>query len=283
MSKLFFGLILGAILGALDGLTALVSAPEVRPQILGIILGSTGKGLVAGVLIGWFARKVNSLPLGILFGLAIGAALAYPFAAGVNPETGKIYFWEIMIPGSIVGMIVGYATQRYGLPAARAIVALFAVLGFAAPGHAGEAKAVTGKMAFEQLRSLAGEWQAPASGPTMVFRVTGGGTAVTETLMPGTDHEMMSVYHMDGDDLVLTHYCAGGNQPRMKLDIAASTPEKLQFAFVGGTNLDGGVSHVHQGWISVKDPNHFDAAWTAFAGDKPSGENKFVGMTRKNP
>lgn len=115
MNKLLFGLILGGILGALDGLTALVSAPETRPFILGIIFGSTMKGLVAGIVIGWFARKVNSLALGVAFGLLIGAALAYPIARGKDPNTGKNYFWEIMIPGSIVGMIVGFATQKYGL------------------------------------------------------------------------------------------------------------------------------------------------------------------------
>jgi uncharacterized membrane protein (Fun14 family) len=116
MNKPVLGLLLGGALGALDGLTALVSAPEVAPQIMGIIIGSMGKGLVAGVLIGWFARKVNSLPLGLVFGLGIAALLALPFAVGKDPATGKRYFWEIMIPGSMVGLIVGYATQRFGRP-----------------------------------------------------------------------------------------------------------------------------------------------------------------------
>jgi uncharacterized membrane protein (Fun14 family) len=114
MNKPLLGLVLGGGLGVLDGLSALVSAPEVAPQIMGIIIGSMGKGLVAGVLIGWLARKVNSLPMGILVGVGVGALLALPFAIGRNPETGKIYFWEIMIPGSLVGLIVGYATQRFG-------------------------------------------------------------------------------------------------------------------------------------------------------------------------
>ncbi len=120
MNKPMLGLVLGGALGALDGLTALVSAPEVAPQIMGIVLGSTFKGLVAGVLIGWIARKLNNLPLGILIGLGIGALLALPFALGKNPETGAVYFWEIMIPGSMVGLIVGYATQKFGTAPARA-------------------------------------------------------------------------------------------------------------------------------------------------------------------
>jgi membrane protease YdiL (CAAX protease family) len=73
--------------------------------------------LVAGVLIGLVASKVNNLAAGITAGVVIAALLALPFALGVDPVTGKRYFWEIMIPGSIVGLIVGYATQRFGQPA----------------------------------------------------------------------------------------------------------------------------------------------------------------------
>jgi len=119
MNKPVLGLVLGGVLGALDGLTALVSAPEVAPQIVGIVIGSMGKGLVAGLLIGWIARKLHSLPLALLIGLGIGALLALPFALGTDPTTGKRYFWEIMIPGSIVGLMVGYATQKFGQPAAQ--------------------------------------------------------------------------------------------------------------------------------------------------------------------
>jgi predicted ABC-type sugar transport system permease subunit len=109
MSKPIFGLLLGGVLGVFDGLTALLSAPQTRPEIVGIVIGSTVKGLIAGVLIGFFARKVKSVPLGILFGLIVGGLLAYGVVLMGNP-----YFWEIVLPGSIVGIIVGYATQRHG-------------------------------------------------------------------------------------------------------------------------------------------------------------------------
>jgi MFS family permease len=97
-----------------DGLTALVSAPEVAPDIVGIVIGSTFKGLIVGVLAGWFANKVNSMPAGVLVGLLLGAFFAFLVAVMPSPD-GKHYYWEIMLPGSVVGMIVGYATQRYGL------------------------------------------------------------------------------------------------------------------------------------------------------------------------
>lgn len=113
MNKILLGLLLGGVLGAVDGATAWFT-PEVRPEMMTIILGSMFKGLVGGVLIGFFARKVKSVPLGILFGLFIGALLAFAIAAMPDAITGKHYYKEIMIPGSIVGLIVGFATQKYG-------------------------------------------------------------------------------------------------------------------------------------------------------------------------
>jgi hypothetical protein len=113
MNKPVFGLVLGGILGIFDGLSALVSSPEVSSQIAGIVVGSTFKGLIAGVLIGWFAKKVNSLPLGVAFGLIVGAALALPIAIMNSNALHHNYYWQIMLPGSVVGLIVGYATQRY--------------------------------------------------------------------------------------------------------------------------------------------------------------------------
>jgi hypothetical protein len=108
MNKITYGLILGGILGIFDGLTSWFT-PEVRPALMGIVLGSTFKGLLAGVLIGVFARKVHSLALGVLFGLGVGLLFAF-FIAHMQ---GKYYF-EIMLPGGLVGLIVGYATQKYG-------------------------------------------------------------------------------------------------------------------------------------------------------------------------
>lgn len=112
MNKVVLGLVVGGILGIFDGLSAWFT-PAVRAQLLGIVIGSTVKGLIAGILIGYFAKKVNSLPLGLLFGLGIGLLLAYAVAAMPDPS-GKHYYLEIMLPGGIVGMIVGYATQRFG-------------------------------------------------------------------------------------------------------------------------------------------------------------------------
>ena len=124
MTKPVLGLALGGVLGILDGLSAMVSAgddPAVRAGIVGIVIGSTIKGLLTGAIIGWFARRARSLSAGIVFGLAVGVALAYVVCllqkmGGQNP-----YYWQIMLPGGILGVIVGYATVQYGSPAAVAI------------------------------------------------------------------------------------------------------------------------------------------------------------------
>jgi hypothetical protein len=108
MNKILLGLLVGAVLGAIDGATAWFT-PAVRPEIVGIIIGSTVKGIIAGAAAGIFARKVNSVPLGILFGLAVGFLLAFLVA---YLQHG--YYFEIILPGSIVGALVGWATQRYG-------------------------------------------------------------------------------------------------------------------------------------------------------------------------
>ncbi|MFI5209840.1 MAG: hypothetical protein ACHQ2E_05290 [Gemmatimonadales bacterium] len=113
MNKPVLGLLLGGFLGVFDGLSALISAPEVAPGIVGIVIGSTFKGVVTGVLVGWFARRVNSLRWGIAFGLVMGAFFAFLVAAMPQPS-GVHYYWQIILPGSVLGIIVGYATQRYG-------------------------------------------------------------------------------------------------------------------------------------------------------------------------
>lgn len=108
MSKPLIGLLLGALLGAVDGLTSWFT-PAVRDQLGVIVIGSTIKGIIAGVAIGFFAKKFHSLPIGILFGLIVGAFLAYLTAL---MQGG--YYFEIILPGTMVGLIVGFATQKYG-------------------------------------------------------------------------------------------------------------------------------------------------------------------------
>jgi len=110
MNKPVFAMLLGGVLGVLDGLSALISAPEVRPMIAGIVAGSTFKGVVAGLIVGLVAQRTQSVPIIVGVGLLVGAFFAYLVTLG------EPYFWEIILPGSIVGLIVGFATARYRVP-----------------------------------------------------------------------------------------------------------------------------------------------------------------------
>ena len=115
MNRPLLGLLLGAVIGLFDGSTAYVSAPELRDQILAIVLGSSVKGLVGGLITGFIVNKTRSHALGIGVGLTIATALAAIVAHlnAVQYEDPSMY-WKIILPGAAMGMIVGYATVRFG-------------------------------------------------------------------------------------------------------------------------------------------------------------------------
>src|SRR4051794_12488708 len=94
--------------------------------------------------------------------------------------------------------------------------------------------------ALDHLKALAGTWVSEKPGQdgkpmTTIFKVTSGGTAVEETLFAGSDHEMVDMYTVDGDKLVLTHYCMMGNQPHMQLK--SNEKGTISFAYVDGGNI----------------------------------------------
>ena len=87
---------------------------------------------------------------------------------------------------------------------------------------------------------------------------------------------MINMYHLDGEDLMLTHYCAGGNQPRMRLDREGSSADNLIFAFAGGTNLDPSTDHyIHSANLQVRDDGALDSVWYSHAGEEQAGEMAF--------
>jgi hypothetical protein len=87
---------------------------------------------------------------------------------------------------------------------------------------------------------------------------------------------MVSVYHLDGDDLRMAHYCDLGNQPHLKLDRAASSPDKFFFVFDGGTNLDPSKdSHIHALTMSFEKDGKVACACERYEGGKKASTNKF--------
>jgi hypothetical protein len=139
---------------------------------------------------------------------------------------------------------------------------------------------------LDLIKRLAGDWTAKGihgkqvHETTVSYKVTSGGTAVMETIGAGSDHEMITVYHQDGDDLVLTHYCMLGNQPRMKAE-KASDAKKLAFKFTGAGNLKSDQdAHMHDVTFEFLSDDHFKTTWTLYKDGKP-GEVATFDLKRK--
>src|ERR1043165_5340125 len=102
-------------------------------------------------------------------------------------------------------------------------------------------KASTNSPRFEALKKLAGDWVQigddgkPTGTVVSSIKVTAGGTAIQDTQFPGQAHEMVTLYTLDGTDLILTHYCVLGNQPRMRAE--PGDTNQIAFKFIGGGNL----------------------------------------------
>ncbi len=131
---------------------------------------------------------------------------------------------------------------------------------------------------LEKMKKLAGTWLVadqdgkPTDQVASVVKVTSGGSAVLETLFPGQPHEMVSLYTADGPDLILTHYCVLGNQPRMKAD-PSSPSNQIVFRFVGGTNLDPAKDkHMHEATLTFVDEDHIEVKGTGWENGAPAKE-----------
>src|SRR4030095_9515788 len=98
---------LGGGLCLLDGLSAWMY-PEARTMMLAIVAGSTLKGVVTGLISGFVASRRHSIPLGIGVGVVVGFGLSSLAAQGQSS-----HYWEIVLPGMLVGAITGFITQRY--------------------------------------------------------------------------------------------------------------------------------------------------------------------------
>lgn len=120
---------------------------------------------------------------------------------------------------------------------------------------------------LDRVKGLEGEWV--MEGPdgeqaVTVFKVSSAGSVVREVMFPGSNHEMTNVYHMDGPELVMTHYCAAGNQPRMR---AAAEGEAIHFRFDDVTNLRGAEeTYMGEMVLTLIDEDHFRQDWWHFIG-----------------
>lgn len=120
---------------------------------------------------------------------------------------------------------------------------------------------------FEKLKSLVGEWttRTKEGKPVEVsYRMVSNGTALMEMLsMEKHAGDMVTMYHPDGNNLMMTHYCSANNQPRMKAEPASGAIKSLTFNFVDATNLNSpDAGHMHRLVITFLDKDHFNQEWT---------------------
>jgi len=139
----------------------------------------------------------------------------------------------------------------------------------------------SGSKEFERMKTLAGAWE----GSTVMgkeeqkvrveYRLTGGGSAIVETISPNTPHEMVTVYYDDNGKLTMTHYCALRNQPRMAIKSAGE--KELVFDFIGGSNIDPKKdAHMHALTIIFEDNDRITEKWTLFEEGKEKGATTFT-------
>jgi len=129
---------------------------------------------------------------------------------------------------------------------------------------------------LDRFIALAGTWEGTATHgeeeaqpATVTYAVTAGGSAVIETEFPGTEHEMVTVYYMVGDELRLTHYCMLANQPTMAASFGEN-PDTVSFKFTGGTKIEtGNEMHMREAEFEFHSPDHYTAKWTSYTDGQP--------------
>src|SRR5579862_2631538 len=131
------------------------------------------------------------------------------------------------------------------------LIALLATNSFASDAQA----------SFEKLKSLQGNWTGKAMGHDLQvsFKVTSGGSAIMSEI--NGPENMISMFHLDGDRLFLTHYCDAGNQPRM-VGTASPDGKTITFDFVDATNLlSSQAGHMARVTFTFIDTDHHTEKW----------------------
>jgi hypothetical protein len=130
------------------------------------------------------------------------------------------------------------------------------------------------KATFERLQTLNGTWEGKANNGKpvkVVFRSTSGGSALVSEILG--EENMITVFHLDNDRLLMTHYCAAGNQPRM---LASASPDgkTVTFTFIDGTNIPSPkAGHMSTLVINMPDANHHTEDWTFVEDGKETKEH----------
>ena len=144
---------------------------------------------------------------------------------------------------------------------------------------AGECRSApyAGSPEFEHMKQLAGAWEGTSDmgkageKVRVEYRLTAGGSALVETLFPGSAEEMVSVYYDRKGKLAMTHYCMLRNQPHMTLTKADAQTIELVFAKKGNDIDPAQETHMHAVRIICPDNDHIIEKWTKFEKGKNTG------------
>ena len=143
------------------------------------------------------------------------------------------------------------------------------VLLLSAPGPAPEPPpAPLAARAFERIKALEGEWRGRRSKgweDRASYQTIAAGSCVVGRsdfdAHPG--ETMLTIFHMDGDDLVLTHYCVAKNQPRLRATEISPDLKTIVFTFRDATNLASrDKGHMDKAVFRFVDADHFTSQWT---------------------
>ena len=158
-------------------------------------------------------------------------------------------------------------------------VCLLLVGSFVAYAGEGRGAPYTGSKEYERMKQLVGVWEGTSNmgkegqKVRVEYRLTAGGSAIVETLFPGTPEEMISVYYDNKGKLSMTHYCMLQNRPSMKLEKAGG--DTLDLVFTKGGGIDSKKdAHMHALTISFVDKDHVVENWTYFEDGKEKGVTK---------
>jgi hypothetical protein len=129
--------------------------------------------------------------------------------------------------------------------------------------------------AFDRLASLKGEWKGEIKGidTTLIYTITANGSALMEECRPGKGPEMITMFTVDGDHLIATHYCSAKNQPQMATSTITDAQKPLAFSLVRVTGLKS-ADDWHNTGLTVfqEDNDHLTQEWSY----------QFKGKTGKN-
>jgi hypothetical protein len=124
--------------------------------------------------------------------------------------------------------------------------------------------------AFQKLQNLVGNWEAKLESGKVIavnYKLMSSGSILVETFRTPSGKETLTVYHLDRDRLLFTHYCAQGNQPRLRYEPDRSTATTLAFSFWDSTNLTSKkMEHMVALKATLLDADHFDQTFTYRAG-----------------